>query len=340
MKVAVERTELHFTEPLATSYGMLERRELVILTLTTPDGLEGRGEAAPLEPYDGVGLDDVEAALDACGAALAAADVARGSETLDACRAVSDLPQALAAVDLALWDLAGRRAGRPVAELLADHALARIPVAATIGASHPEDAADQAARATGAGFRTVKVKVGTTQDVDRVSAVRAAVGPQMAIRLDANGVWSVDEALEMIDELVDLGIELVEEPVRGVGALREVRAGSRVRIAMDESGAEPGAVASGATDAISLKIARCGGISGLLAQAALAATAGTEVYVGSTFDGPLGIAAGIHAAAALAPDRACGLGTLDAFADSEPTDALRPQRGVVQVPRAPGLGVA
>jgi L-alanine-DL-glutamate epimerase-like enolase superfamily enzyme len=107
---------------------------------------------------------------------------------------------------------------------------------------------------------------------------------------------------------------------------------------MDESASEPGAVASGATDAVCLKIARCGGITGLLRDACAARAAGSEVYVASTLDGPLGVAAGVHAAAALAaggPVAACGLATLGLFVGFE--GVLAPVRGAISVPDGPGL---
>jgi L-alanine-DL-glutamate epimerase-like enolase superfamily enzyme len=111
-----------------------------------------------------------------------------------------------------------------------------------------------------------------------------------------------------------------------------------VPIAMDESATEPGAVSSGATDAVCLKIARCGGITGLLRDARAARAAGSEVYVASTFDGPLGVAAGVHAAAALAaggPVAPCGLATLGMFDGFE--GLLAPVRGALAVPDGPGL---
>jgi len=126
--------------------------------------------------------------------------------------------------------------------------------------------------------------------------------------------------------------------VHGVAALAAVRAESPVRVAMDETAAEPGAPGSGAADAVCLKIARCGGISGLLRDAAAARAAGSEVYVASSFDGPLGIAAGLHAAAALAATRslpACGLATLGMFEGSE--DVPAPRGGAIAVPAGPGL---
>ena len=133
--------------------------------------------------------------------------------------------------------------------------------------------------------------------------------------------------------LAPLGIELAEEPVRGVEALRAVRERSPVPVAMDETDA-PG---SGACELVCLKLSRSGGISGLLEAAAAARAAGSEVYLASTFDGPAGIAGALHAAAALGIARPCGLATLALFADA--ADPFRPAPGSSRCPRAPGLGV-
>ena len=127
----------------------------------------------------------------------------------------------------------------------------------------------------------------------------------------------------------------MEEPVHGIDALRAVRERVPVRIAMDETAADPGALASGAADAVCLKISRAGGISALLAQAALVRTTGADVYIASTFDGPLGIAAAVHCAAALKVDLPCGLATLDQFAGLD-AGPLAPVDGAIVVPRLPG----
>jgi L-alanine-DL-glutamate epimerase-like enolase superfamily enzyme len=335
VRVVIEQRTLRLRTPLQTSYGPLRVRELLELEIEGADGIPGRGESAPLEPYDGVSLERARAALEAYRPLLEDGDARDGAELLDACRAADDLPQALAAVDLALWDRAGRRAGLPVIALLTDFGLDEVPVNATIGAQDRAGAAASAVAARKAGFRCVKLKVGTGDDAGRVAAVRAALGPQTLLRLDANGAWTVDEAVRAIASLSAAGLELVEEPVHGLAALREVRERVAVRIAMDETAAEPGSLASGAADAVCLKLGRCGGISGLLAAATLVLTSGAEPYVASTLDGPLGIAAALHAAAALRLETACGLATLDLFEDLEHPFAAR--GGVIAVPRGPGL---
>ena len=335
----IEPVRLKLRFPLRTAWGELRERELLRVRLTWPDGSYGEGEAAPLEPYDGVSLPAVRAALDAYAALLAGADAAPADELLAACAAERPLPQALAAIDLALWDHAGRRAGVPVATLLAPGAARSVFVNATISAHDRADAAQQAARAAAEGYICVKVKVGLGDDAGRIAAVRAGAGPRMAIRVDANGAWAEPaEALENLRSLVPAGIELVEEPVHGVEALRAVREDSPIPVAMDETAAEPGAVGAGAVDAVCLKVSRCGGISGLMRQAAAARAAGAHVYVASSFDGPSGVGACLHAAAALTvggPVAPCGLATLPWFADVP--DALPINDGTMYVPSGPGL---
>jgi len=166
------------------------------------------------------------------------------------------------------------------------------------------------------GFACLKVKVGAGDDAGRLAAVRAAA-PGALIRIDANGAWATpEEALANLAALAPAGIELCEEPVHGIAALRAVRAESPVPIAGDET------FAPGAVDHVVLKVTR-GGITGVLEAARAARAAGSEVYVASTYDGPLGLAAGVHVAAALRPVVHCGLPAT--------------QAGAARVPARPGL---
>ena len=182
-------------------------------------------------------------------------------------------------MDIALWDLAARREGRPLAELLCEQPARGVPVNATVTAEDRAGAAEQAAAAARAGFGVVKVKVGVGDDAGRLAAVRAAAGPSVGLRVDANGAWSVPEAVAAIGSLEAVGLELVEEPTHGLENIRRVREAVQARVAIDETAAEPGALGAGAADAVCLKLSRCGGISGLLAAATVARSSGAEVYL-------------------------------------------------------------
>ncbi len=338
-ELTVDSVRFKLRAPVRAAWGELAEREVLRVRIDFGDGDFGLGEAAPLEPYDGVSLASVIAALDAYEAVLARASPrSTHAELLAACAAERPLPQALAAIDLALWDRAGRRTGFPVAQLIAAGAVRSVAVNATIALPDRAGAAEAAARCAEAGFRCLKLKVGIGDDAGRLAAVRAAVGDRMAIRVDANGAWqSPDEAVAHLRTLAPAGIELCEEPVHGLEAMRATRVRSPVPVAMDETAAERGAPGSGAADAVCLKISRCGGVSGLLRDARAARAAGTKVYVASSLDGPLGIAAGLHAAAGLrasGPVAYCGLATLAAFEDQ---DLLAPAHGEIAVPAGPGL---
>ncbi len=346
--------------PLRSGWGVLDRRTIFTVELTGEDGVVGRGESAPLEAYDGVSDDACRSALEQLGRELASCDDALPAhELLAQLQAGCDCAQALSAIDLAMWDRAGRRTGTPVAQLIDVGAADSVAVQATLGGDPPELAGAQAAAAAANGFTAFKVKVGLRGpggeadldgDVARVAAVREAVGPDARIKVDANGAWSVAEAIAALDRLcaAPLHVAAVEEPVSGGDAWPHLRAavnaaGLRVELSIDETAdREPGAIARGA-DVVELKLARTGGIGPRLVQAAVVTLAGAQPNLASTFDGPLGIAAAVHVAAALGMQRPLGLATLGALDFSaapelaELAARLEPVGGRIAVPAGPGL---
>jgi L-alanine-DL-glutamate epimerase-like enolase superfamily enzyme len=331
---------------LAAAHGTVRDRPLVLLSFDDlASGLSGYGEAAPLQSYDGVTVNDVLEALGACREVLHEADLVSASEPgaraalLEECARRTALAQALAGIELALLDLAGRAREESAYILLGGRGEApAIEVNHTIGAVDPDSAAREAASALAAGICTVKVKVGTgEEDAARVRAVRDAGGSGLAIRLDANGAYETAErALAALEELAPLGIELCEEPVHGAAEIAALAESAPVPLALDESAAGPEALARRCAQAICLKIARCGGIGGVVRDGRRARELGYEVYLASTLDGPLGIAAALHAAALLGVDRACGLATLALF--EHRADPLPPSGGRIVAPAGPGLG--
>jgi L-alanine-DL-glutamate epimerase-like enolase superfamily enzyme len=337
MRVEVAALAVPWRTPLLTAHGadVDAPRPLLLLALTGEDGVSGYGEAAPLEGYDGVSLQAVQAALARCEPALAASDGSDREPLLRRCEALAGLPETLAAIDMALWDLAGRRAGEPVWKLLGGAGGHEVAVNATIGAERPSQAAVESAAAAAAGFDCVKVKVGDGEDELRLAAVRAAIGARALIRVDANGAWTVPRAVDTLAALRVYELELCEEPVHGLDGLEAVAVAAAVPVAADESAREPGVFSRRVCEAVCLKIARCGGISGVVRDAAAARAAGYEVYVSSTLDGPLGIAAALHASAAIAPDRHCGLATLGRF---DRPDPMPPGAGTMSAPAGAGLG--
>jgi o-succinylbenzoate synthase len=186
--------------------------------------------------------------------------------------------------------------------------------------------------ATLAAFPAVKVKVGFDGDVDLVAAVRDAVGPRVALRVDANGAWDVDTAISRLARLARYDLELAEQPVPTLDQLARLRRQTKVPIAADEC------VRSfhdarrlrelGAADALVLKVQPCGGVRAALDLADLA---GVPAIPTSMHETSVGVAAGLALAAAL-PDLAfaCGLATVTSLDADVTTHPLVPTGGVLR----------
>lgn len=241
------------------------------------------------------------------------------------------------AVESAAWLRAAREAAdvgwpAPVREL--------VPVNVTVPAV---DAATAHRIVTGSGgCRTAKVKVAEPgqserDEVERLEAVRDAIGPGGAIRIDANGAWDVETAiarLRVLDRAAG-GLEYVEQPVADVPGLAAVRRATHVPVAADESirrAEDPFAVVRAeAADIVVLKVQPLGGVQACLD---LAAEIGLPVVVSSALETSIGLAAGLALAAAL-PDLpyACGLATAQLLTADVVADPLLPHDGAIRVTR-------
>jgi O-succinylbenzoate synthase len=219
----------------------------------------------------------------------------------------------------------------------------RVPVNVTVPAVGPAQAIEIV---TASGCRTAKVKVAEpgqaeAQDIERVEAVREALGPGGAIRVDANGGWEVGQAARMLRRLAAFGLEYAEQPCATLDELAELRRLIDIPIAADESirkAEDPLRVrAADAADIVVLKVQPLGGVRPALR---VAEACGLPVVVSSAVDTSVGLAAGIALAAAL-PELpyACGLGTMSLLTGDVTADPLVPERGELPV-RRPGVDPA
>jgi O-succinylbenzoate synthase len=214
-----------------------------------------------------------------------------------------------------------------------------VPVNVTVPAVGPQRAAE-IVRASGC--RTAKVKVaeqgqGDGEDIERVAAVRDALGPGGAIRVDANGGWTVDGARRMLRRLAAFGLEYAEQPCATLAELASLRRLVDVPIAADESirkAEDPLAVrAAGAADIVMVKVQPLGGVRAALR---VAQACGLPVVVSSAVDSSVGLAAGVALAAAL-PELpyACGLATMSLLSGDVTADPLAESGGLLPVRRPP-----
>jgi L-alanine-DL-glutamate epimerase-like enolase superfamily enzyme len=210
--------------------------------------------------------------------------------------------------------------------------------------------AEEARRAIAEGYTTLKIKVAgrpVAEDEARLSAVRKAVGPEVRLRVDANGAWRESEAGPALDALGKYQLELCEQPVAAEDyeALSRLRARAPCPLAADESLALPGAVNALLTpptpvDVLVLKPMVLGGLLPTLALAREAARKGMDAYVTSSLDGVIARAGAAHLAAVLPSETyASGLGVGHLFKGEPEDHPFRPMRGRIHLPRTPGLGV-
>ncbi len=198
------------------------------------------------------------------------------------------------------------------------------------------------------GFPAIKVKVGFEDDVARVRAIREAVGPGVSLRVDANGAWSLERALKVLDGLAAFGVAVAEQPLpRGpVGEWKRLKGLSPIPLMADESlvtlADAEALFAERAVDYVNIRVSKCGGLARSLEIARRAARVGIRVQVGSQV-GETAIlsAAGRHLAAAL-PDVAFAEGSYGALLLTEDVSAESIRfghRGEARVLTGPGLGV-
>lgn len=335
---------LPFREPYVTARGTLTRREMVLLRLTTDEGVVALGEAVPLSLRGGVGLEQVAHELEEVARSqwlelLAETGVVEyaSRESIDPRLVLS--PPAQCAVLTALHDLHAR--------LCEERYLpAAVQCNATLVAGEPDAVAADALAWADEGFSTFKLKLGGGEDVAQVRAVRETLGPAARIRVDANAAWDLATATRILAEIEPFDIELVEQPVATVGEAATLARATSIPLAGDESitnrAEAERAVQIGAFAATGIKLSKVGGY-----MAGLEIADTLPAYASSALDGPVGIAAGAALAGALDedardlgwPERAHGLATQRLFASTIAAVECELHDGWLHSPPGPGLGV-
>ncbi|MBX3414564.1 MAG: hypothetical protein KF708_17895 [Pirellulales bacterium] len=202
---------------MVSALGKHEVSDYLLVRVVTDNGLEGAGEATVMPRWSGETVWSAQALVEHVLAPLVIGcdphDVAEIDRRMDAACAHNWFTKS--ALEMACWDIQGRAAGRPVYELLGGPKRElTFRCRFSLGAYEPERAARIAADRVADGFRTIKVKVGTEPSLDlaRVRAVRAAIGPDTDLMVDANCGWDADTAIRCLRELADCRLVLVEQP--------------------------------------------------------------------------------------------------------------------------------
>lgn len=337
MSVDVTRFALPLERPLSTARGDISVRRGFVVRGAVGD-VQGVGEATPLPGWT-ESYDDCRRALDLVddlGAALAA-------------NVLDDAPAARHAVSLALFDARARGEGVSLARFLVGDGgdvAETVAVNATVGDERLTETADAVTAAVASGYDCVKLKVGVgpvERDVERVVAAREAAA-EVALRVDANGAWTTDEATRFVERVAERGVDLeyVEQPLDAadVAGHASFRERCPFRVAVDETLATSTVdeiLARAAADVLVLKPMALGGVDQALAVAEQAREAGLGSVVTTTIDAVVARTGALHVAAALGDPPACGLATGDFLSRDLAADPAPVVDGEMTVPAGPGL---
>ncbi len=350
-----------FRVPFMTAHGALSERVGAIIAAHTDTGHVGYGEIAPLPAHSGTSLDEALRALPTLARELPGREVAHILHFLGAqCQEDRWAASPLCGLETALLDVSGQANGQSIAELLARsypdeqasdppvHPRTRIPVNAVIGGESTEVMRAKALQAVAAGFNCLKLKVtGASQTtVERVAAIRTAIGPAPRLRLDANEGWDFEQARWMLSRCADHDIQYVEQPLpaRDLAGMARLRRISPIPLAADEAlngmASARRVLDAGAADVLILKPQLVGGLRACRKIIQEASRRQVACVITSTLETGIGVVAALHLAAA-SPEvtMACGLATLDLLADDLLRESLPVRNGSLSVPTGPGLGV-
>jgi D-galactarolactone cycloisomerase len=248
---------------------------------------------------------------------------------------------ALSAIEIALWDIAGKAASKPIAALLGGKPCALKAYASLLRYSEPSLVATAVERALGQGFEHIKLH---EESLDAVQAARQAAGASTWLTLDTNCPWSVPEAIERAHALEAFELAWLEEPVwppEDHDGLACVRAATKIPIAAGENAMSVNELGrmfhAGSIDICQPSVIKFGGIAAVADAVALAKAHSVEYIPHCFYFGP-GFLASLHLAAAFAPDKPFELffGDLEA---SPYHEAVRAKDGRLMVPTGPGLGI-
>lgn len=307
--IKIGRISIPLKRPFKTALRTVYSVEDVVVKVTTDTGHVGYGEAPPTGVITGDTTGAIIGAIeDHIKKHLIGLDLENFEEImikLD--KAVVKNTSAKAAVDIALYDLYGQLYNAPLYKLLGGYRK-EITTDITISVNNPEEMAEDSMAAIEEGYKTLKIKVGKDahMDIQRMKAIRKAVGYDVDLRIDANQGWNAKEAIYTLRKMEDEGlkIELVEQPVpaHDFEGLKLVTDHVSIPVLADESVFSPmdavKIIQMRAADLINIKLMKTGGIYNALKICSIAEIYGVECMIGCMLESKISVTAAVHLAAA------------------------------------------
>ncbi len=312
MKIAkIETAEVNIplVTPFKTALRTVETVNDIVVRITADDGRTGYGEAPPTAVITGETKGSVRCAIEDF---IAPGLIGMEIENLDGImrilhKSMVKNTSAKAAVDMAVYDLFAKSCGKPLYKVLGG-CKGEIETDLTISVNETEEMVRDSLLAVQQGFRILKIKVGKEgqKDVERIKAIRQAVGPDIKLRIDANQGWSAKDAVRIIRKLEDMGIDmdLVEQPVNAhdFEGMKLVTSQVQTPILADESVFSAmdaiHIIKERAADLINIKLMKTGGIYEALKVCAIAECYEVECMIGCMLESKIAVSAAAHLAAA------------------------------------------
>jgi L-alanine-DL-glutamate epimerase-like enolase superfamily enzyme len=328
------------------------RRGLVsiLIDMTTDDGLSGLGEASAYPSADIVlaVLRSVEP-LVIGEDPFAIERIMKRIQIVGTWHHVKATSPAIAAVEMACWDIVGKVCNQPLVNLFGGRVRNQVEFFYYLSQKPPDAVAQDAQRGKQQGFRTFYLKVGSdnpVDDIERVEAVRDGAGPDALIRVDANEAWSAGATIRMVREMERFGLELVEQPVSGRNLAEMAYVRSRINTPLLANEAswtrydQLEVIRHGAADVISVDNQMDGGLLNLKRSAGLCEAAGMPVLKHSLGELGVAVCAAVHVMAST-PNFVCANQSYASLLADDVVEGgpLPYVNGHLAVPTGPGLGV-
>jgi len=344
--IELYQADFELAEPFVTSLARITMAHNIIVRIYGSQGLYGTGEARPNPPVTG----ETQKAALAAGEELAPRLLGRPVSDIEG--SVRLLHKGLlknsalkSAFDIALYDLLGKTADLPLFALLGGERRT-VHTDNTVSLGAPEEMVAKARACKEQGFEAIKVKLGSTfeEDLCRMEQIRGALGPQVALRIDANQGWDRKTALRVLLALEPLNIQYCEQPVAywDYESLRWIRDRVRIPIMADESVFGPQdafkLASSGCCDYLNIKFAKTGGIHEALKVNAVAEACGMACMVGCMTESRLPLTAAAHFVSARPNIRFADLDGHLPMKEDPVTGGASYRGGAISLPETPGHG--
>lgn len=352
-EIRISQVELYkifipLKEPFVISLGPIPNAENVLVIIRTDQGITGFGECSPFMSINGESMDTCFAV------GQYFAKLFKGKNALAIEDRVNDMDRLIygnssikSAFDMALYDIISQHAGLPLYKYLGGDMNKTIITDYTVSIGDPVKMAEDALNIKKQGYPAIKIKLGRDgrKDVERIRAIRQAVGPEIPLRIDANQGWSAEEAVETLKALAQFDIQHCEEPIPrwAFMDLPRVRKESPIPIMSDEScGDEHDAerlIKLQACDYMNIKLGKSGGIFKALKMVKLAEEANLHLQVGAFMESRLAMTAFAHFSLCSPIIEHFDFDTCLMFSEDPISGGIvyKPN-GVIEVPVTPGLG--